>query len=110
MPGQSFYSFLPTTYSPNPFASQRASVAAAGGLGGGGSFRDFLDKFGDKEFRKALGEAWSGAGAGYQAADTPFDFSGAGGGQAMPRPDALTMQGSGSLFGGYNKYLDRRRR
>ncbi len=104
MPGQSFYSFSPTTYSPNPFASQRASVAAAS------TPWNFLDKFGDEEFRKALGEAWSGAGAGYQAADTPFDFSGAGGGQAMPRPDALPMQGSGSLFGGYNKYLDRRRR
>ena len=83
---------------------------AAGGLGGGGSFRDFLDKFGDDDFRKALGEAWSGAGGEYRAADTPFGFSNAGGGQAMPRPDPLPMQGSGSLFGHYNPYLARRRR
>jgi hypothetical protein len=76
----------------------------------GGSPWNFLDQFGDEEFRKALGEAWSGAGAGYQAADTPFSLSGsAGGGRAMPRPQPLQMQGMGSLFGGYNPYLNRRR-
>lgn len=81
---------------------------AAGGLSSGPSFGDFLGQFGDEEFRKSLGEAWSGAGAGYQAADTPFDFTGGGRGQAMARPEALQMQTSGSLFGGYNPYLDRR--
>ena len=92
------------------YTAYMESGRAAGGLGGGGSFRDFLDKFSDDDFRKALGEAWSGAGGEYRAADTPFGFSNAGGGQAMARPDPLPMQGGGSLFGGYNPYLDRRRR
>ena len=83
---------------------------AAGGLSGGSSFGDFLDGIGDEDFQKALGEAWSGAGAGYQAADTPFSLNGsAGGGQQMQRPQPLQMQGMGSLFGGYNPYLNRRR-
>lgn len=72
---------------------------------------DWPKKFGDEGFRKALGEAWSGAGAGYQAADTPFSLSGsAGGGQQMQRPQPLQMQGMGSLFGGYNPYIDRRKK
>ena len=75
-----------------------------------GSSWNFLGQFGDEEFRKALGQAWSGAGGEYRAADTPFGFSNAGGGQAMPRPDPLPMQGGGSLFGHYNPYLARRRR
>ena len=82
---------------------------AAGGLSSGSSFGDFLDKIGDEDFRKGLGEAWSGAGAGYQAADTPFQLGGGGGGQAKPRPQPMQMQGMGSLFGGYNPYLNRRR-
>ena len=79
----------------------------ASGASGGSSW-NFLGQFGDEEFRKSLGEAWSGAGAGYQAADTPFNFSGGDQGREMARPEALQMQTSGSLFGGYNPYLDRR--
>jgi hypothetical protein len=73
------------------------------------SLSGYLD---DEEFMNELGKILKDneLTRGYAAANEPFDFSGAGGGQAMPRPDALTMQGSGSLFGGYNKYLDRRRR
>ena len=73
------------------------------------SLSEYLD---DDDFMNELGEILKDnkLTRGYAAADTPFDFSSARRGQAMPRPDPLPMQGSGSLFGGYNPYLDRRRR
>jgi len=66
MPGQSFYSpasFIKRPISINPFASQRASLAAA---------RDPFAWF-DEDFRDALGEAWANndMAAGYQSAMNP---------------------------------------
>ena len=46
---------------------------------------------------------------GYAAADTPFDFSSGKVGGRVPRPKPLQMRTSGSLFGGYNPYIQGRK-
>jgi hypothetical protein len=111
--GQSFYP--PASFLQQPTVNNNI-FGAGDAFGYDSTFNTVSPGYGptypeDKGFGEALREALEGnsLAQGYAAADTPFDFSSGNVGGRVPRPKPLQMRTSGSLFGGYNPYIQGRK-